>query len=164
MDLKDAIFGTSLFVLLVLAARNSARERNLRSLFVVLPLLLACGAIYFLAFRTASGVQPKGATPPRELAFIVVLYVCTSLGMVAHFFYARFTKPLKARPRFDFGRFLAPLLVSPIVFIPVLAAFQSADVDLANLTLPKYMVFFVAFENGFFWKEVLENRMKGNDS
>jgi hypothetical protein len=130
----------------------------------VLPLLLACAATYFLSFRTPSGLQPKGATPPSELGFILVLYVCTSLGMAAHFLYTHFTKPLKARPRFDFGRFLAPLLVSPIVFIPILAAFQGADVDLANLTLPKYMVFFVAFENGFFWKEVLENRMKGNNS
>jgi hypothetical protein len=131
---------------------------------VVLPFLLVCGAIYFLAFRTASGVQPKGPTPPNELGFMLVLYVCTSLGMVAHFLYIHYTKPLRVRPRFDFGRFLAPLLISPIVFIPVLAAFQSADVDLANLTLPKYMVFFVAFENGFFWKEVLENRTKGNNS
>ena len=64
------------------------------------------------------------------------------------------------RQPFNIGRFLAPVFASPIVFIPLLGAFQSMDIDITNLTLPKIMVFFVAFENGFFWKEVVDNHQK----
>jgi hypothetical protein len=55
---------------------------------------------------------------------------------------------------------LLPMLASPLVFIPLLGAFQNAPVDLMSLTLPKFMVFFVAFQNGFFWKEVVDNFRK----
>ena len=46
------------------------------------------------------------------------------------------------------------------MFIPLLAALQNTVDNLQNLTAVKMMVFFVAFENGFFWKEYFDHRLK----
>jgi hypothetical protein len=80
------------------------------------------------------------------------------LGMAAQYGYNRFEQPKAERKAFDFGLFIAPIFASPIIFIPLLAALQNADLDLTRLTTPKMMVFFVAFENGFFWKEYFDHR------
>jgi hypothetical protein len=55
--------------------------------------------------------------------------------------------------------FVAPILVSPIVFIPLFTMF--ADIDFAGpFTSAKFMIYLVAFQNGFFWRSFFEERMK----
>jgi hypothetical protein len=66
----------------------------------------------------------------------------------------------RIRPPFDAGNCFAPILISPIVFIPLLRAFQNANADLADPTLPKRMIFLVTFENGIFCKELVDNRQR----
>jgi hypothetical protein len=64
--------------------------------------------------------------------------------------------------KFDFGMFVAPVFASPIVFIPLLAALQNtpAITGTQGFSAVNLMVFFVAFENGFFWKEYFDHRRK----
>ena len=121
--------------------------------FQAAALALAAVVVYGL-FWSRGVTQAKGDQP----AFAFVLYLCMVLGMLAHAAYVRFEQPKAQRPPFDWGAFLAPLFASPIVFIPLLAALQNANVDLEHLTAPRLMVFFVAFENGFFWKEYFDHR------
>ena len=52
------------------------------------------------------------------------------------------------------------MFAAPIILIPLLAAFQGADIDLAKLTTPRIMMFCVAFQNGFFWKEFFDRKQK----
>lgn len=120
---------------------------------------MICGGAYYLIFQTDVRIHSKGAQP-QELSFIIILYVCMLLGILCHYFYDLFGRAKGNRSPFDLGLFLAPIFASPLVFIPLLAAFQNAEIDLSNLKIPKFMVFFVAFENGFFWKEVVENHRK----
>lgn len=82
--------------------------------------------------------------------------------MFAQYLYRHFERPKRYRHKWDWGCFIAPIFASPIVFIPLAAAFQSVDIDLTkpNLKLPQLMVFFVAFENGFFWKEHYDRKQK----
>jgi hypothetical protein len=47
-----------------------------------------------------------------------------------------------------------------MVFIPLLAAVQGADLRLEELTAPRMMIFFVAFQNGFFWKNFFDQKQK----
>jgi hypothetical protein len=82
------------------------------------------------------------------------------LGMLSQYIYTRLEQPKDLRKKFDLGLFLAPIFTSPIIFIPLLSAMQNAEVDLQNLTTPKIMIFLVAFENGFFWKELFDHRRK----
>jgi hypothetical protein len=79
--------------------------------------------------------------------------------MLAQHAYARLSKPRRRRRRrFDLGTFLAPIFASPIVFIPLLATIQAAGVDLYRVNGARFMLFLVAFENGFFWKVIFDQR------
>jgi hypothetical protein len=104
----------------------------------------------------------KGAS--EDLAFALVLYVCMLLGMASQHLYARLEQPKRRRPRFDWGVFLAPAFASPIVFLPLLISFQNAGMDLSQLTVPRIMIFIVAFQNGFFWKAHFDRRRKEVES
>lgn len=158
--LANIVFWTSVAGLCALFFFEYQKSKNPGRLFLWLALLSACGAGYFYIFQSRGAIVSKGEQPDQSV-FVVVLYICMFLGMACHYFYSAFLKSAREREPFDWRNFLAPIFASPIVFVPLLGAFQNADVDLTKLTMPKFMVFFVAFQNGFFWKEVVDNRGKG---
>jgi hypothetical protein len=163
MRVEHVVFWTSVLGLLILAVLNYLRSKNLKQFLFEFLFIAVSGGIYLTVFQTAPPVQSKGVDSSGT-AFVIILYICMLIGMAFHSLYVRLMKPATTRQPFDLGTFIAPVFASPIVFIPLLGAFQNADVDLANLTLPKYMVFLVAFENGFFWKELVDNRIKARKS
>jgi hypothetical protein len=158
-NLSGAVFWLSLAGLIVLTLRNFLLSKNIARSLLLIAILSAVGVGYYALFESGSQIRPKG-DQPNQWAFIVVLYVCMLLGMASNYAYGRFVKTKSARPPFDAGNFVAPMLASPLVFIPLLGAFQDTYVDPANLTVPKVMIFLVAFENGFFWKEIFDNRRR----
>jgi hypothetical protein len=111
-------------------------------------------------FQSSSEIRPKG-DQPHQWAFIVVLYACMLLGMASNYLYGRSATTKSTRPPFDAWNFVKPMLASPIVFIPLLGAFQSASADINLTPTGKLMIFLVTFENGFFWKEIFDNRRRG---
>lgn len=113
-----------------------------------------------LGFPRPSGAVARGGSETNELPLILVLFASMLAGMLAHWLYGWLETPKRDRPSFDLGLFIAPVLASPIVFIPLLAALQNADLDLSRFDVPRFMLFLVAFENGFFWKEYFDNRRK----
>jgi len=156
----NIVFWTSLAGLCGLSLFEYYKLRKPGRLFLWLAVLATCGAAYFYIFQNSlTAIASKGEQPSQSV-FVVVLYICMFLGMACHYFYSWFLKSKREREPFDWGNFLAPVFASPIVFVPLLGAFQNADIDLTKLTLPKFMVFFVAFQNGFFWKEVVDNRAR----
>jgi len=96
----------------------------------------------------------------EDLALWVALYICMAAGMLAQYLYRHFERPRRNRTKWDWGLFFAPVFASPIVFIPLATTFISAGIDLKSFTAAKSMIFFVAFENGFFWKEFFDLRRK----
>ncbi len=149
---------TSLAGLLAVCVYHFVRHGNVRGFIVQLLLIGACFAGLFWLFYTPEAPIPKG-DGNKEIYFVILLYFFMLLGMFSHWGYSRFSLPKKKRKKFDMGLFVAPVFASPIVFIPLFAALQNTDA-LQDLTAPKLMVFFVAFENGFFWKEYFDNRRK----
>jgi len=138
---------------------TSAQKRIL-PLLIQLAAIAVGGGILYTLFWAPKPIIVR--SPGNEVYFVIVLYGCMLLGMLAHYLYAHFEQPKAERKqaKFDFGRFIAPIFTSPIVFIPLLAALQNTVDNLQNLTAVKMMVFFVAFENGFFWKEYFDHRLK----
>ncbi|QTD50707.1 hypothetical protein [Sulfidibacter corallicola] len=132
------------------------RSRNLKLLSLNLFIILLAAACVWRLFGRSQPVS-KGE---EDLGYVVALYICMLLGMFSSFVFQRFQKSKKKRPAFDWSSFLSPIFVSPLVFIPLLGALQNANIDLANLDAARLMVFFVAFENGFLWKEFFEKRTK----
>jgi hypothetical protein len=157
--LSNIVFWTSLTGLCALSFFEYQKLKKTGRLFLWLALLAACGVGYFYIFQNRVAIASKGEQPNQSI-FVIILYICMFMGMSCHYFYSWFLKSTREREPFDWRNFLAPVFASPIVFVPLLGAFQNADVDLTKLTIPKFMVFFVAFQNGFFWKEVVDNRGK----
>ena len=114
----------------------------------------------FFGFPVAQPIAASKSLTPSELPIIGLLFACMLLGMLAHWLYVWLETPRQTRTKFDFGLFVAPILASPIIFIPLLASQQNTDLSLAQLDVPRFMVFLVAFENGFFWKEYFDNLKK----
>ena len=102
--------------------------------------------------------RPRGGDSSEVL--LVVLFLAMVAGMLSHFLFDRFQRPRRRRRKFDWGTFLAPIFTSPIVFLPLAAAFERSGVDLGEMGGSRLIVLLVAFENGFFWKEFMENRWK----
>ena len=148
----------SFIAFLAVSIHLYAKSKNITAFVTYLFFLSIFGVVLYFRVYLPGGVVGKGAG--KDLAFIIVLYGFMVAGMLANYLYARFSKPKYRRKKFDFGVFISPVLVSPIVFIPLYAAFKGAQIDLDNLSGGKMMVFLVAFQNGFFWKEFFDNAQK----
>src|SRR5436309_4203722 len=113
--------------------------------------LLALGVL--LGVLSAVGIvrppwqgEPASRGEGRGIV-ILLLYGAMLAGMLAHYLYLRFERPRNRRTRFDLGNFLAPVLVSPIVFLPLASVFESIQSSPAALDASRLMLFLVAFEN-----------------
>ena len=93
----------------------------------------------FPATRRAFG----GASPTLAIA---VMFVCTLLGVAAHYFFY-------LRSAFIWRSLLKPMCITPIVLLPLLGSVQ-ATASLEPIQLVSLS--FLAFQNGFFWKVVIE--------
>jgi hypothetical protein len=156
----DALFWASSVGILGYAAYRAAFRREVRLLFlsivflgIVIALLVAGGIVSppWTARAVARGEGHEGAV-------VFLLYLAMLAGMLAHFAYGYLGLPRKKRRKFDLGNFLAPVLVSPIVFLPLASIFETAEPTVAGS--PRLMLLLIAFENGFFWREFFENRQK----
>jgi hypothetical protein len=88
----------------------------------------------------------KGGGSDMGTLQIVGLYIAMILGMPAHYLYNRLSQPLARRPSFDLGVFIAPIFLSPMVFIPLFETLKAAEFK----RQASLMSLLVAFENGFF--------------
>ena len=151
-------FVAALVIVLALWARKTGEWRPFIVQIVAITLFMVFLNLLFGFPFPLSSVKSKGKSD--EFAFAAALFICMLLGMMSQYLYRRFEKPKAGRPEWDWGLFVAPVFASPIVFIPLLAAFQNANVDLKELTAPRLMIFFVAYQNGFFWKEFFDRKQR----
>jgi hypothetical protein len=121
--------------------------------------------LYVLLLRSLFGFpdfappQPKGPQDIQFLALALAMYVCMLAGMAAEYLY-HFFDASPSRPRqFDIGSFVKPFLVSPLVFMPLAASLQNANLDFSRFDAPRLMVFLVAFENGFLWRGYFSRKL-----
>jgi len=101
-----------------------------------------------------AAVETKGGA--RETIAIVFCYVSMVVGMVAQYFY-RQAEAGARRLRFKPIEFLMPIFASPIVFIPLLTISSDAAMN-GPFTQARLMVYLVAFQNGFFWKNFFDEK------
>lgn len=98
--------------------------------------------------------------PQEDLSLWVALYVCMVAGMFAQYAYRHLGLPRRRRTKWDWGLFIAPIFASPIVFVPLATSCISGGLDLSRPSAAKLMIFLVAFQNGFFWKEFFDLKQK----
>jgi hypothetical protein len=159
-----ALVVLAMVALLIASARNALRTSDWQP-FAVNATILALFVV-FLHFlvgfpEPAKEITGKGS-PSEDLALVAVLAVCMVVGMLAQTLYQHFSLPRKIRihRKLDWGTFFAPVCAAPIVFIPLMVALQNASIDLHQMTIPRMLILFVAFQNGFFWKEHFDRKRK----
>jgi hypothetical protein len=151
----NVLVGASMAALLLvyaLWARKTGRWR----MFAALTIGIAAFALFLnrlFGFPVAR-VVPMGLR--NDLALWAALYLCMLAGMFAQYAYRYFERPRFRRKNWDWGLFIAPVFASPIVFVPLATACISAGLEVEKLTAARFMIFFVAFQNGFFWKEFFD--------
>jgi hypothetical protein len=167
-NLMIRLISFSVVTLAALSVYRGIQNKNWRLLTLQIIALVLCLVLLRGLFDFPSVPKPlidRGDDEEQqEVYFVIVLYFCMLLGMGGQYLFNRFEHPETERKKFDVGLFIAPVFASPIIFIPLLAALQNADIDLVRLTVPKTMVFFVAFENGFFWKAYFDQRRQERES
>ena len=158
--LMTAIVAVAFVGLIALSFFTLARHGRPRPFLFSIAVLGGLALILhrLFGFPAAQPISASKSLGSNDLPIIGVLFACMLLGMLAHWLYVWLEIPKLKRPTFDFGLFIAPVLASPIIFVPLLASLQNANLDLSRLDTPGFMAFMVAFENGFFWKEYFDNR------
>ncbi len=147
-----------LLLLLVIEWRRASRETATRvaeqsksTRFIAGLLLIICASVIAAVFLSTHETMDAGgqAVPWGTVG---LLYLAMTLGMVAQYFY------FSTRRKFRWRPFIKPFLASPIVFIPLVSAYQNALTSLDAFELGDLMLLLVAFQNGFFWKVVFDKR------
>jgi hypothetical protein len=160
--LSEMLIGISLIGSLFFFFYWFWKDRNLRRL--VLQLLLLAGLVFvlhaILGFPKAL-LRPEDATISKgseaaaaDWPIYVIAYLSMVAGMFCQYFYTLFSKEAAQRPLFDLGSFVAPLFVSPIIFVPLCSILGVGE----HAETGRYMIFLVAFENGFFFKGYFDLR------
>jgi hypothetical protein len=157
----NLILAVCIVGLIAVTSRSARRTGEWRPFWMGLVALAAFSVFlnWWFGFPFASPVVKKGG---NDLLLAGAMAISMVTGMFAQYLYRHFESPVRFRHKWDWGCFVAPVFASPIIFIPLAAAFQNSDIDLTKdtLTLPRLMIFLVAFENGFFWKEYFDRRQK----
>jgi len=160
---QNLLLAISLVGFLAVAVWTAMRSGQWRKfLFLVMSVFLF-GLVLHQIFgfpKPGSDVTAKGSGE-RPLAVTAALYLCMVAGMLAQYLYANLMLAKRSRKKWDWGNFLGPVLASPIVFIPLQGALLGAGVDLSAQVQPRIMLFLVAFENGFFWRDFFDRQRRG---
>lgn len=152
-------FAVSALGLLVLAGRSLLASYNLRRFLVQLAVIALSSLVFFQLFQPGSGATAKTNTR-SEAWFMLLLFLSMVAGMASHYCYHLLSEGKQRRPAFDLGLLIAPVFASPIVFLPLFTAFQNADFDKTHEGVARLSLLFVAFQNGFFWKDYFDNHHK----
>jgi hypothetical protein len=158
------IITVSLLGLLVVLLISVVRTHQWRGFSLELVGLVALTILLnrVFGYPWPSAVEAKG--PGDEWIVAIALFLCMVLGMFCQYVYRRFERPQGRRPKWDWGLFVAPVFASPIVFIPLLASLGGANISSGSLTSARLMIFLVAFQNGFFWKEFFDRKQREKEA
>ena len=96
--------------------------------------------------------------PVEEGIAIVFCFISMIIGMVAQYFYGQGEMGYTSF-KFKLVPFLMPILASPIIFAPLLVLLKE-NMTAGAFKISKLMVYFVASQNGFFWKDMLSRERK----
>ena len=161
-EFMTIVIGTSIAGLAAISIFRFVKLKNVTAFAIQLAVLgLAAWLIYTL-FYTPGAPVARGDDDGGDVYLIIWLFIFMVLGMLANYLYQYFSKPKAARDKleFDIGLFIAPVFVSPIIFIPLLVVFQEGNVSPDGNLTARIMFFLVAFQNGFLWKEYFDNLRK----
>jgi formate hydrogenlyase subunit 3/multisubunit Na+/H+ antiporter MnhD subunit len=137
-----ACLAATLVLVLLDYFRRQFRHRSLA--YVLILAVVAIGG-YFLTSSAPSKLA-FGPTSASPLVALALMFLGILFGIAATYVF-NLAGPFSWR---DFAR---PLVVSPLILLPLIGSLQGANLE------PVQLVCFVvlAFQNGFFWQQVLRD-------
>jgi hypothetical protein len=129
---------------------ETAQRRRATRFIIGLLLIIGVSVVAAIFLRTHETMDSSEQTVSWET--VGLLYLALIAGMVAQYFYFYSRRKLRWRT------FIKPFLASPIVFMPLVSAYQKALTSLDTFELGDLMLLCVAFQNGFFWKVIFDKR------
>jgi hypothetical protein len=158
---------TSFFILmsLVISLYKFLLSKKVSYFIINSIILILCVIVLYKYFYIAEIPIPKGSQDTTSFTTWLTIGLCfiaMIIGMLCQFLYLYYTLPKKDRDKLkkDWGGFIAPICVSPIVFIPLATLLQNVRIDFTNPSITSIMSLFIAFQNGFFWKEIFDHHRK----
>jgi len=134
--------------------RIATRSKEARLVPRVMTLIAAGGILFLLR---PGRVDHMGSLD--ETASMIICYASMLLGMAAEYGYSIAERKTRGESTtFDTLTFLMPIFASPIVFIPLLTLTAELGAAGGAFSRTRLMVYLVAFQNGFFWKQLFEQR------
>ena len=153
-NLLNAIISISLLALASLLFYRDYKDGSWRQAVFHAVILMACAG-FFWRFYDFWGASPVAKGVADDIRPLILLYLSMLLGMCANYFHRHFSREKALRKKWDFGLFIAPMFVSPVIFIPLFLEFQKAGAESGGI-----ISFFMAFQNGFLWKEYFDHKKK----
>lgn len=119
------------------------QKKNFKRLLIEITVAIVLLAVIYLTGRN-DGLIPFGEeSAPNPLPMIFLLLFFVVIGMIANYFF-------HLQAPFSWLTFIKPIFISPIVLLPIIGA-----IDYENLgPIQQVSLAFLAFQNGFFWKEI----------
>jgi hypothetical protein len=130
----------ALIIILELIFSRSFKKFLIQAVILLVAILILRMATGFPSIRVAFG----GVSP---VLAIVIMFVCTLFGIGAHYFFY-------FQGEFSWQTFLKPFFISPIILLPLIGSLTGTK-SFEPVQLISFG--FLSFQNGFFWKEVLQH-------
>ena len=114
---------------------------------VVLQLVALAVVVLVLHVTTGFPETREAFGSASPVLVIAGMLVCTVLGTAAEYVF-------RLKGPFRWRAFLKPVCISPIVLLPLIGSVQSTG-DITSVQI--ISICFLAFQNGFFWRIVLDH-------
>ena len=157
-----AVIVSLVFLAVWICYSQFRRPRPLTLLARIAAIAIYLAALHWtFGFPSVSGADSKSpeSAAPIFAAIVIYMYLAMVAGMAFEYLY-RYLEGAPADRRFEFGSLVKPVLVSPLVFIPLASSLQTVNLDL-TIGIPRFMLFLVAFENGFLWRGYFSRKVSG---
>jgi hypothetical protein len=100
-------------------------------------------------------IQSKGGgVPSRPWLLVGLMYASMVLGTLAQAFYFRAGQANWS----SVSEWVKPVLVSPVIFIPLISSYQTALSHVEDFGIGELMMLLFAFQNGFFWRAIFDKQ------
>jgi hypothetical protein len=146
LAINTAVVGFSIVALgfCVWDALGGNRRRAIVSAGALIAFLILLGLTTGFPFPGNGQMSFGGGIP--TLWCVVLMFLGIILGCVAQAIW-------NAKRKFSWRDFVRPIVVSPILLLPLLASLPADSIEPVQLVA----VSILAFQNGFFWQQVLRD-------
>lgn len=157
-----------IILLIFISVHRYLLSKNVKLLIVNIILLLIYSSLIYNYFYINEAPVSKGADTDTVINEIIRDIICLAViifGMFCNYVFSHFILPREDRDKhkIDWEGFIAPVCASLLILFPTINSLKNAGIDPTNSSFITLWLS-IAFQNGFFWKEIFNRVMSSRDS